>query len=149
MVEMDSRLKGIIINHTLKSHKLAPIESANVLRVTMMFYWGFKYKSPSKRRRDKLRKEKFLATFRRDPILVPIPFLEPDQSPSPAVGPGWTSSWKHGHCLCYRDGGGGDWNQETASEVYLLGPGGKGCWKGKGTDVCLIGCMTLWTRGMR
>ena len=51
----------------------------------MIIYGGFKYKSPSKRRRDKLRKEKFLAKFRRDPILVPIPFLEPDQSPSPAV----------------------------------------------------------------
>ena len=51
----------------------------------MMFYGGFKYKSPSKRRRDRLRKEKFLAKFRRDPILVPIPFLEPGQSPSPGV----------------------------------------------------------------
>ena len=51
----------------------------------MKFYGGFKYKSPSKRRRDKLRKEKFLAKFRRDPILVPIPSLEPGQSPSPAA----------------------------------------------------------------
>ena len=51
----------------------------------MKFYGGFKYKRPSKRRRDKLRKEKFLAKFRRDPILVPIPFLEPGQSPPPAV----------------------------------------------------------------
>ena len=85
MVEMDSRLKGIILNHTLKSYKITPIESANVLRVTMKFYGGFKYKSPSKRRRDKLRKEKFLAKVRRVPILVPIPFLEPGQSPSPAV----------------------------------------------------------------
>ena len=82
---MDFRLKGIILNHTLKSYKITPIESANVLRVTMKFYGGFKYKSPSKRRRDKLRKEKFLAKFRRDPILVPIPFLEPGQSPPPAV----------------------------------------------------------------
>ena len=46
---------------------------------------GFKYKSPSKRWRDKLRKERFLAKFRSDPILVPIPFLEPGQFPSPAV----------------------------------------------------------------
>ena len=82
---MDFRLKGIILNHTLKSYKITPIESANVLRVTMKFYGGFKYKSPSKRRRDKLRKEKFLAKFRSDPILVPIPFLEPGQSPPPAV----------------------------------------------------------------
>ena len=51
----------------------------------MRFYGGFKYKSPSKRRRDRFRKEKFLAKFRRDPILVPIPFLEPCQSPSPAA----------------------------------------------------------------
>ena len=51
----------------------------------MKFYGDFKYKSPSKRRRDKLRKEKFLAKFKRDPILVPIPFLEPGQSPSPAT----------------------------------------------------------------
>ena len=85
MVEMDFRLKGIILNHTLKSYKITPIESANVLRVTMKFYGGFKYKSPSKRRRDKLRKEKFLAKFRRDPIPVPIPFLELGQSPSPAA----------------------------------------------------------------
>ena len=82
---MDSRLKGIILNCTLKSYKIAPIESANVLRVTMIFYGGFKYKSPSKKRRDRLRKEKFLAKFRRDPILVPIHFLEPGQSPSPAA----------------------------------------------------------------
>ena len=82
---MDFRLKGIILNCTLKSYKITPIESANVLRVTMKFYGGFKYKSPSKRRRDRLRKEKFLAKFRRDPILVPIPFLEPCQSPSPAA----------------------------------------------------------------
>ena len=85
MVGMDSQLKGIILNHTLKSYKITPIESTNVLRVTIMFYGGFKYKSPSKRRRDKLRKEKFLAKFRRDPILVPITFLEPGQSPSSAV----------------------------------------------------------------
>ena len=85
MVEMDSRLKGIMLNHTLKSYKITPIISANVLKVTMKFYGGFKYKSPHKRRRDKLRKEKFLAKFRRAPILVPIPFLEPGQSPSPAI----------------------------------------------------------------
>ena len=82
---MDSQLKGIILNHTLKSYKITPVDSANVLRVTMKFYGGFKYKSPSKRRRDKLRKEKFLAKFKRDHILEPIPFLEPGQSPSPAT----------------------------------------------------------------
>ena len=51
----------------------------------MRFYGGFKYKNPSKRRQDRLRKEKFLAKFKRDPLLVPIPFLEPGQSPSPVT----------------------------------------------------------------
>ena len=51
----------------------------------MRFYGGFRYKSPSKRRGDRLRKENFLAKFKRDPLLVPIPFLEPDQSPSPVT----------------------------------------------------------------
>ena len=82
---MDSRLKGIILNHTLKSYKITPIERANVLEITMRLYGGFKYKSPSKRRWDKLRKEKFLAKFRRDPLLVLITFLEPGQSPSPVI----------------------------------------------------------------
>ena len=85
MVEMDSRLKGSILNHTLKSYRITPIEKANVLEVTMRFYGGFKCKSPSKRRCDRLRKEKFLAKFKRDPLLVPIPFLEPGQSPSPVI----------------------------------------------------------------
>ena len=30
-------------------------------------------------------KEKLLAKFRRDPILVPIYFLEPDQNPTPVT----------------------------------------------------------------
>ena len=30
-----------------------------------------------------LRKKKFLAKFRKDPVLVPVPFLEPGQSPNP------------------------------------------------------------------
>ena len=88
MVEMVLRLKGIILNCTLKSYRITTIESANVLEITMKFYWGSKYKSPSKRRRDRLRKEKFLAKFRRDPLLVPTPFLEPDQSPSPVAHAG-------------------------------------------------------------
>ena len=82
---MDSQLKGLILNHTLKSYTITPIESNNVLEVTMKFYGGYKYKSPSKRRRDRLRKERFLAKFKRDPLLVPIPFLEPGQSPSPVA----------------------------------------------------------------
>ena len=83
MVGMDSQLKGIILNCTLKSYMITPIESANVLKVTMEIYGGYKYKSPSKRRRDQHRKANFFAKFRRDPILVPISFLEPGQSPGP------------------------------------------------------------------
>ena len=81
---MNSQLKGIILNHTLKSHTITPIESANVLRATMRSYGGFKYKRPRKRR-DRLRKEKFLAKFRRDPFLVPIPFLKPGKTPTPVA----------------------------------------------------------------
>ena len=51
----------------------------------MKFYVVYKYKSPSKRRQDRLRKERFLAKFKRDPLLVPIPFLEPSNSPSPVA----------------------------------------------------------------
>ena len=82
---MDSQLKGLILNCTLKSYTITPIESNNVLEVAMKFYGGYKYKSPSKRRRDRLRKERFLAKFKRDPFLVPIPFLEPGHSPSPVA----------------------------------------------------------------
>ena len=42
-------------------------------------------KAPARGGGTRLRKEKFLAKFRRDPILVPITFLEPGQSPSSAV----------------------------------------------------------------
>ena len=46
----------------------------------MRFYGCYMYKCPSKRRRDRLRK-KFLAKFMKDPVLVPVPFLGPGQSP--------------------------------------------------------------------
>ena len=82
---MYSQLKGLILNRTLKSYTIIPIESNNVLEVTMKFYGGYKYKSPSKRRRDRLRKERFLARFKRDPLLVPIHFLGPGHSPSPVA----------------------------------------------------------------
>ena len=82
---MDSQLKGLILNHTLKSYTITTIESTNVLEVTMKFYGGYKYKSPSKRRQDRLRKERFLAKFKRDPLLVPISFLEPGHPPSPVA----------------------------------------------------------------
>ena len=79
----------------------------------MKFYWGFKYKSPSKRRRDKLRKEKFLAKFRRAPVLgqspswslvnpLPVPswvdlFQKPSSLPSPQR---WRSWWlKSRRCI--------------------------------------------------
>ena len=141
---MDSRLKGIILNHTLKSYKITPIESANVLRVTMKFYGGFKYKSPSKRRRDKLRKEKFLAKFRRDPILVPSPSWSL-ANPLPLLP--WVDQFlKTWHCLCYWDKEGGGWNQETASEVYHL-PRRQRMLKSKGTE-CAIGYWTWRTRSM-
>ena len=38
MIGMDSPLKGIILNCTLKSYMITPIESANVLKVTMRVY---------------------------------------------------------------------------------------------------------------
>ena len=82
---MDYQLKGLILNHTLKSCTITPIQSANMLEVTMRLYGGYKYKSPSKRRQDRLRKERFLAKFKRGPLLVPIPFLEPGQSLSPVA----------------------------------------------------------------
>ena len=85
MVGMDSHLKGIILNCTLKSYSITPIERANVLKVTMSFYGGYKYKSPRKREGNRLSKEKFLAKFSRDPFMVPIPFLEPGQTPTPVA----------------------------------------------------------------
>ena len=80
---MDYQLKGLILSHTLKSYDITPIEIANVLKVTMRYYGDYKYKSPSKRRRDRLRKKRFLAKCRKEPVLVPVPFLEPGQSPHP------------------------------------------------------------------
>ena len=59
MVGMDPQLKVIILNHTLKPYKITPIERSNVLKVTMTFHGGLKYKSPSKRMGDKPKKEKF------------------------------------------------------------------------------------------
>ena len=46
---------------------------------------GFQVQEPQQEEGDKLRKEKFLAKFRRAPILLPVPSLEPGQSPSPAI----------------------------------------------------------------
>ena len=80
---MHYQLKGLILTCTLKWYAITPIENANVLKVTMKFYGGCKYKSPSKMRRYRFREKKFLTKFRKDPVLVPVPFLEPGQSPHP------------------------------------------------------------------
>ena len=56
-----------------------------MLEVTTKFYGGYKCKSPSMRRRDRLRKKRFQSQFRNDSVLVPVPFLEPGQSPHPTT----------------------------------------------------------------
>ena len=61
---MDSQLKGLILNCTLKSYTITPIESNNVLEVAMKFYGGYKYKSPSKRRRDRTGRRGFWQSLR-------------------------------------------------------------------------------------
>ena len=86
MVWMDSQLKGIILNCTLKSYKITPIESANMLKVTMKFYGGFQVQEPQQEEEGQAQEgENSWPSFRRAPILVPIPFLEPGQFPSPAI----------------------------------------------------------------
>ena len=62
-----------------------PIENVNVLKVTMKFYEGYKYKNPSSSRRYRLRKKRFLTQFRNDSVLLPVPFLEPGQFPYPTT----------------------------------------------------------------
>ena len=42
-------------------------------------------RAPAREGGTGLRKVKFLAKFKRDPLLVPIPFLEHGQSPSPVI----------------------------------------------------------------
>ena len=39
--KMDSHLKGIILNCTVKAFKITPLKNANVLQMTMDFYWGY------------------------------------------------------------------------------------------------------------
>ena len=80
---MEYQLKGLILNRTLKSYAITPIESANVLKVTMKFYGGYKYKSPSKRRRDMFRKKRFLASSGRILFWCQYLSLRPGQSPHP------------------------------------------------------------------
>ena len=115
---------GLILNYTLKSYTITLKESANVLKVMMRFYGGYKYKSPSKRRRDKLRKEKFLAKFRRDPLVVPIPFLEPGQTPTP-IASGALIHTAISAFITHTEETGDE--IEAASEVESPTPGGRGC----------------------
>ena len=42
----------------------------------MDFYGRYKHKSPTKKRRDKLKKHSFLVEFQEDPVLVPVPVSE-------------------------------------------------------------------------
>ena len=48
MVGMDSQIKGIILNLALKWYTITPIESADVLKVTMKFYEVTSTKAPAK-----------------------------------------------------------------------------------------------------
>ena len=43
---MEYQLKGLILNYTLKSYAITPIESANVLKVIMKFYGGLSVQDP-------------------------------------------------------------------------------------------------------
>ena len=45
---MDYQLKGLILNRTLKSYAITPIESANVLKVTMKFYGVISIRVPAR-----------------------------------------------------------------------------------------------------
>ena len=82
---MDFRLKEIILNCTLMSYKITSIESVNVLKVTMKFHRGYKYKTPSKRRRDRLRKKGFWPSSIKMLSLFPAPYLDPGQLPHPST----------------------------------------------------------------
>ena len=80
---MDYQLKGLILKYTLKSYTITPIESVNVLKVTMRFYGDISTRAPVRGGGTGSGRKKFLVKFRRDPILVPLPFLEPGQTPLP------------------------------------------------------------------
>ena len=56
---------------------MTPIKKGNVMQVTMGLYGGFIYKSPSKQRKDRLRKYRFLAQFGEDYVLMLIPVSGP------------------------------------------------------------------------
>ena len=54
-------------------------------RSIMDFYGGNRYSSPTKKRRDRLRKQKFVTQLSRGPELVPVPLHGPAYSPSPST----------------------------------------------------------------
>ena len=70
---------------------ITPVESTNVLKVTMKFYGVYKYKSPSKRRRDQCRRAKFLANLSANSF-------PGAWSISRASLPRWTCLHYHCHC---------------------------------------------------
>ena len=59
-----------------------------MIQESMDFYWGYKYKSSSKRIRGSFRKHRFLAHFRQDCVLVVVPVPGPDSAPYPVTYPG-------------------------------------------------------------
>ena len=81
---MDSQLKGLILNHTLKSYTITPIESNNVLEVTMKFYGVTSTRVLVRGEGTGSGRKGFWQSLR-DPLLVAIPFLEPGHSPSPVA----------------------------------------------------------------
>ena len=59
-----------------------------MIQASKDFYGGYQYKCPSKKRRDRLRRQKFLVQFRRDPELFPVTLLASDYLNSPSALPG-------------------------------------------------------------
>ena len=53
----------------------------------MDFYGRNKFKSPSKRRRHRLRKQRFLTQFREDPVLIPVHGSETSLALGPVSDP--------------------------------------------------------------
>ena len=80
--------------YLMKSYKITPIKSTNLLKVSTKLYGGYKYKTTCMKRRDGSEK-KFLDQFRKDPVLVPVPFLEAGKSPN---HPGLTCPCCCGKC---------------------------------------------------
>ena len=73
---MDTLLKGVILNHTINTFNLNPLGEENILRVTTDFSVVYKYKSPSKRWRDRATRKKFLHRFRAPVFVTLVPVSE-------------------------------------------------------------------------